>query len=346
MKIKSILSIVVIAILVLIMVFPSSVTYAKSDLIRQVVVFDDNVGEVIKTEILSKHHAIKVKDVKGTNAVVVKAALSNNIADELEVRFVEVDYVFHVERISNRKSKDTELVDQPREFIPWGVKYMSNLIPDISKTGVGIKVGIIDTGIDMDHPDLIDNIKGGYNATSKKKSYDDDNGHGTHVAGVIAAVDNDIGVIGVAPEAEIYAVKALDSTGNGYISDVIEGIEWCIENDMDIINLSLGMVNDSSILHESIINAYNAGIIMVAAAGNNHGGSCEYPAAYDEVVGVGAVNINNEIADFSAIEGVDIWAPGEDVTSTFTNGTYETLDGTSMAAPHAVRCFLGLEFKQ
>jgi len=217
---------------------------------------------------------------------------------------------------------------------------MNDLTSDTGNIGTCVKVGIIDTGIDVEHPDLIGNIKGGYNATSKKKSYDDDNGHGTHVAGIIAAVDNDIGVIGVVPEAELYAIKALDANGDGYISDVIEGIQWCIDNNIDIINMSIGIASDSEALHDSVKSANDAGILMIAAAGNNYGGNSEYPAAYDEVIGVGAIDIYGNIAGLSAVNNVDIWAPGVDIFSAYKNSDYRIMSGTSMSAPHIIKLLI------
>ena len=168
---------------------------AKSDTKRQIVAFKDNVDSKLSTD-------------EG-------------------VRIIEEDLAISFEGNTDKKDKksDDQLPEQPTETIPWEVEYMNNLSPNATNTGNGIKDGIIDTGIDVDHLDLIDNIKGGYNATSKKKSFDDDNGHGTHVAGIIAAVDNDIGVIGVigdANEADLYAIKVLDEYGNGYISDIVE----------------------------------------------------------------------------------------------------------------------------
>lgn len=336
MRRKSILSIMVASVIILTMVIGNPSVYAKTETKRQIVVFNENVDNDKKTEILEKHKATKIKDIKGTNAVVVSVSSDNNMSNESDVRFVEDDYIISIEGNTNKKVKDSDnnTTDQPDEVVPWGVEYMNDLASDCDNKGTGIKVGIIDTGIDIDHPDLVNNIKGGYNATSKKKSFDDDNGHGTHVAGIVAAVDNDIGVVGVVPEAELYAVKALDSTGNGYISDVVEGIEWCTVNNIDIINMSFGMEFDALVLHEAITDAYEAGIIMVAAAGNNYGGSCEYPAAYGEVVGVGALESNGNIAEYSAADGVDVWAPGTNIFSTFNNGSYKNLSGTSMATPH------------
>ncbi len=313
---------------------------AKSEAKRQIVIFEDDVDSAKKDKILEKHKALKIKEIKGTNAVVVMASSNRELSKDEDVFFVEEDYVIRIEGNDSKKDKksDEELPIQPAETIPLGVEYMNNLSPDSDNTGNGVKVAVIDTGIDVDHPDLFANIKGGYKEASKKKSYD--NGHGTHVAGIIAAVDNDIGVVGVAPEAELYAIKALDAYGDGYVSDIVEGIEWCIENDIDIINMSLGMANDSVLLHEAVQDAYSASILMVVAADNNYGGDCEIPAAYDEVIAVGAIKTDGSIADFSAINGVDDWAPGVDVCSTYINDIYIYFNGTSMAAPHWIKSLL------
>jgi len=334
MRRKSILSLALVVIMVIASI--TRITFpvqAKTETKRQIIIFEDDVDSAKKDIILEKHKALKIKEIKGTNAVVVMASVDTELSTDEDIRIVEEDYVISISGSNSKKDKkpDEELPAQPEETIPWGVEYIKNLSPDSVNTGNGLKVAIIDTGIDVDHPDLVANIKGGYNATSKKKSYDDDSGHGTHVAGIIAAVDNEIGVIGVASEADLYAIKALDAYGDGYVSDIVEGIEWCIENDIDIINMSFGMANDSLLLHEAVQNAYFADIVMVAAAGNNYGGSCEYPAAYSEVIGVGAINIDGSIANFSAIHSVDNWAPGSNILSTFTGDTYKTIEGTSMA---------------
>ena len=342
MRRKSVLSLALVVIMVVASITITIPVQAKTETKRQIVIFEDNVDSAKKDKILEKHKALKIKEIKGTNAVVVMTSSYSKLSEDEEVRFVEDDYIISIEGNTSKKDKksDEELPEQPAETIPWGVEYMNDLSPDSVNTGNGIKVAIIDTGIDVDHPDLVDNIKGGYNATSKKKSYDDDNGHGTHVAGIIAAADNEIGVIGVAPEAEIYAIKALDAYGNGYISDVVEGIEWCIDNDIDIINMSIGIESDSLVLHESVNNADSAGVIMVAATGNNYGGNSEYPAAYDEVIGVGALDVNGNSSKMSALYNVDEWAPGLEILSTYLNASYTVMNGTSMAAPHYVKCII------
>lgn len=206
------------------------------------------------------------------------------------------------------------------------------MVPYIT-TNSGIKVSIIDSGIDIIHPDLIASIKGGYNAISQESSYIDDYGHGTHVAGIIAATNNSIGVVGVSPNVSLYSVKVLDSTGSGYISDVIEGINWSITNGINIINLSLESA-DSESLHDAIIKAYESNIVIVAAAENNSSSSISYPSAYNEVISVSAIDSNNKIATFSSTGKVDVCAPGVNINSTYKDSTYVTMSGSSMAAPH------------
>ncbi|MBC7336503.1 MAG: S8 family peptidase, partial [Clostridia bacterium] len=200
-----------------------------------------------------------------------------------------------------------------------------------------VKVAVLDTGIDLDHPDLQANIKGGINTIHPRKSPDDDNGHGTHVAGIIAAADNTVGVIGTAPKAWLYAVKVLDRRGSGYISDIIEGLDWCIRNGMQIVNMSFGTATDVPSLHEALVAAYNSGLVLVAAAGN--GGPQDdtvlYPARYEEVIAVSAVDGTDSIASWSSRgPEVELAAPGVDIYSTFRSGTYRVLSGTSMASPH------------
>jgi fibronectin type 3 domain-containing protein len=169
----------------------------------------------------------------------------------------------------------------------------------------------------------------------------DDNGHGTHCAGIVAAEDNDIGVIGVAPEAYLYAVKVLDSGGSGYLSDVIAGIQWSIDNGMQVISMSLGTSFDFQSLHDACDAAYyDNGILVVAAAGNSgtvsgKGDNVIYPAKYDSVIAVAATDSNDERAWWSSTgPDVELAAPGVSIYSTYWDDTYATLSGTSMACPH------------
>lgn len=229
------------------------------------------------------------------------------------------------------------LPPQPPEELPWGVDRINAELAWQTAKGLTVKVAILDTGIDLDHLDLQTNIKGNVNAINPLKSGNDDNGHGSHVAGIVAAIDNNIGVIGVGPEIYLYAVKVLDRTGSGWLSDLIEGMEWCVNNKMEVINMSLGSSSDNQSFHDAIIKAYQAGVVLVAAAGNNGetGGAVSYPAKYPEAIAVSAVDQAGRLASFSSFgPEVDLAAPGVSIKSTYNDGYYRTLSGTSMAAPH------------
>ncbi|OWR30367.1 hypothetical protein CDO73_10605 [Saccharibacillus sp. O23] len=207
-------------------------------------------------------------------------------------------------------------------------------------TGAGVKVAVIDSGIAA-HPEL--KIAGGISTVGPDLSsnYADDNGHGTHVAGIIAADSGSGRVAGMAPGVSLYAVKALGADGKGTLQDVVEGLDWAIQNKMDIINLSLGGDTDSQLLHDMVDKASNQGILVVASAGNSGSASnvdqdtVNYPARYDSVIAVAAIDQNLKHADFSSAgPEVDIAAPGVDITSTYLNDQFATASGTSQAAPH------------
>ena len=227
---------------------------------------------------------------------------------------------------------------QPAQKLPWGIDKVD---ADLANgTGAGVKVCVVDTGIDKDHPDLQKNIVGGKNFVAKgavvyPTKWDDDNGHGTHVAGTIAAVDNTVGVVGVAPQASLLAAKVLNRQGSGYISDIIAGIDYCVTSGADVVSMSLGSNSDVQTLHNAVDNAYANGVLLVAAAGNDYGGAVSYPAAYDSVVAVSATDSNNNLASFSNVgPQVELAAPGVNILSTWKDGGYNTISGTSMATPH------------
>lgn len=231
--------------------------------------------------------------------------------------------------------KDDKALEAETETVPWSISMIG--ADKVPAAGKGVKVAILDTGIDSTHPDLRGAVKGGYNAVGNSRSVRDRNGHGTHVAGIIASRKNRLGIRGIAPEVDLYAVKVLDDRGSGKVSDLIEGIEWAVQNKMDIINMSVGTRENNQTLREAVENAARAGVIMVAAAGNNgpSPNTVLYPAKYPEVISVGAVSKDRKIADFSARGAeVDVVAPGKDIYSTWPGGGYRTLSGTSMAAPH------------
>jgi subtilisin family serine protease len=226
----------------------------------------------------------------------------------------------------------------PPQQLPWGVDRIDAELA--STTGAGVTVCIIDTGVDRDHEDLAANIVGGINYVAKgprldPSKWDDDNGHGSHVAGTIAALDNDRGVVGVAPEANLLIVKALDRRGSGYMSDVAAGMDWCVANGADIISMSLGASVDVSYVRNASDAAYAAGALLVAAAGNEYPAPVIFPAAYDSVIAVAATDSSDAHAYFSnAGPEVELAAPGVNILSTGKSGDYTTKSGTSMATPH------------
>ncbi|MDO8587266.1 MAG: S8 family peptidase [Armatimonadota bacterium] len=222
----------------------------------------------------------------------------------------------------------------PAQTIPWGIARIEAPAAWPISTGNGVKVAVLDTGIQLNHPDLVANIAAGYNAINPTKSPSDGSGHGTHVAGTIAAVYNTIGVVGVAPQARLYAVKVLNNGGLGNLSDIIDGLSWCIDNGIQVVNMSLGASAGNPTFYEAISLVYQAGITQVAAAGNE-AGAVGYPAAYPEVIAVSAVDGNGNFASFSnSGPEVDLAAPGVDVLSTYRGSRYATMSGTSMATPH------------
>lgn len=199
--------------------------------------------------------------------------------------------------------------------------------------GKGVKVGVIDTGVDYEHEELkhlFEDCKG-YNFVNDAEPLDD-NGHGTHVAGIIGGLTT-----GVAPNCTLYSLKVLNKNGVGNNFDILKAIDWSISNGLDVINLSLGNPFPSEIEHLTIKQALKNGVCVVAAAGNSGVKEYYYPASYDEVISTAAVNSKNEVADFSTYnDQINISAPGVEIFSTFKNNTYQVLSGTSMASPHVV----------
>lgn len=240
-----------------------------------------------------------------------------------------------VKRVEKDALRKATAKPAPGQSLPWGVNRIDAELAWGSATGEGVKVAVLDTGISLSHSDLKGNIKGGYNAIDPAKSPEDQNGHGSHVAGTIAAVNNSLGVVGVAPKASLYAVQVLGASGWGYCSDIIEGLGWSINNQMKVANMSFGGSEPCSGEVEALDSAHAAGITLVAAAGNNYGGEVDWPAKHDKVIAVTAIDSKNAFASFSS-KGpeVDLTAPGVSIYSTYKKGGYQVLSGTSMAAPH------------
>ncbi len=238
---------------------------------------------------------------------------------------------------------------------------LSTTVSGNGSGGVNVDVAVIDTGIDIDHPDL--NVVGGKNC-STGRSYDDGNGHGTHVAGTIGAKDDANGVVGVAPGARLWAVRVLNNQGSGSWSSIICGVDWVTANKgtIEVANMSLGGSGSEpsgagcttgNSLHDAICKSVAAGVTYAVAAGNSSADSAGFvPAAFDEVITVSALadfngsagggaaatcrsDVDDSFADFSNYGAdVDLIAPGVCINSTWKGGGYNTISGTSMASPH------------
>lgn len=222
----------------------------------------------------------------------------------------------------------------------WNIDVINANDREYEKVTDTVKVAVLDTGVtvteDIDVAGRVNLIPG---EEDVNPLYEDVSGHGTSVASVIGAKNNGIGVTGINPNAELYSVKVLDDEKKASLSRIIEGIYWCMDRDMDIINMSFGTMVRSEILEQVIREADEKGILMVAAAGNQGGeagtSTVEYPAAYEEVIAVGAMNPQGKTSEISSVgKEVDLMAPGEAVPAA---GYYDEIiktEGSSMAAPH------------
>lgn len=227
---------------------------------------------------------------------------------------------------------------EPPQVIPYGISRVGGF-QDVN--GLGFHVWVIDSGIDLDHPDL--NVGSGVSfiSTRGKKTANDGYGHGTHVAGTIAAIDNDIDVVGVAAGAVVHPVRVLDNTGTGTIDGVVKGVDWVMANASpgDCANMSLSASGHWESLHTAILNAADSGILFSLSAGNNgYDANNREPAHVNHanVYTVSAINSSDVFASFSnwGNPPVDFAAPGVSVLSTQMGGGVTTKSGTSMAAPH------------
>jgi subtilisin family serine protease len=303
---------------------------ATADDVRVIIGFKGRADPRI-VEDLGATDLRKLSNSRAIRAVVPASAVSR-LRSRADVAYVEED------GIATTLAKPAS-ASQPAQQTPWGITQVG--APVSGNTGSGIKVAVIDTGIDLDHPDLQANIAGKIDFTGSRKGAEDQNGHGTHVAGTIGGLQNSIGVVGVAPQASLYAVRVLDARGYGWWSDIADGIGWCASNGIHVANMSLGASSAPTAVKDACDSAYGAGVLLIAAAGNSGDGNTSttetsYPAAYATVVAVGATNSSNGLASFSNTGSyLELAGPGVSVLSTYKGGGYATLSGTSMASPHA-----------
>lgn len=231
------------------------------------------------------------------------------------------------------------LTTDSAQILGWEIKKFN--IPNqwkLSK-GEGVKIAIVDTGCDLNHPDLKNNLLQGKNFVEHGRDPMDDNGHGSHCAGTIAAEDNATGMVGVAPKAKIIPVKALAGDGNGNLKNVIDGIIWSADIGADFISMSLGSPRDAGPLRNAIEYAAKKGCIIFCAAGNDgENVDIMYPAKYDHTIAIGAIDQNLQRTSFTCSgETLDFLAPGHNILSCVPGG-YAIMSGTSMSTPFAVGC--------
>lgn len=302
-----------------------SITSFASELLKKddyLIMFKDTIDKgIIETQ------GGEIKEVY-SNLPIVKAEFSYDPTDNLK----QYNRVTVVEQDGNVTANRTEqfLHNEISNVLDMKGKGVSPL------TGKGTSVAILDTGIDKEHPDL--KIKDGISFIENVLDFDDDNGHGTHLAGIIGAQKNNIGMTGISPDADLYAVKVLDKDTNGKYSTVVKGIDWAIEHKVNIILMSLGGKKESIFFEEAIKKAYEKGIILISSAGNEgykEGNSILYPAKFDSVIAVGALDSKNK-RNFLSSKGeqLELMAPGVKIFSTWKDGTYKLQGGTSMAAAH------------
>lgn len=241
-------------------------------------------------------------------------------------------------RINDYKLLQTNY-DPSREVIDYGVRMVGAPLEWGETMGEGIKVGIIDTGIDSDHFELKNRIKDGINtcAGGSLDNIEDENGHGTHISGIVAAEKNGKGVVGVAPKADLYIAKAFDSEGTSNFEAIEKSILWMIDKNVDVVNMSFSSAAGGRAYTELIHKLYINGTSVICAAGNEGEqgeNTIGYPAKFKETVAVSAVDINKNIADFSSKgSSAELCAAGINIYSTYLNGGFALLSGTSMAAP-------------
>lgn len=248
-------------------------------------------------------------------------------------------YVVHAEsdiriQITEPSYQGTTHANKPN--FPWGVERIGAPMVWTKTKGQGIRVAVIDTGIDPSHPAIYRNYKGGINILARNFPPMDYNGHGTHVAGIVAGRSRNAGLIGVAPWASLYAVKAFNKNGSANLSDLLSAINWCIDKKMHIINMSFGMEMVSESLKKAIMVAHQRKIVMVAATGNQGlRNSIDFPARFPETIAVMSIGMDNRISAFgNRGKGVDIAAPGEKIPSAWLGKATKQMSGTSMAVPH------------
>ncbi|MBV6459532.1 MAG: Thermophilic serine proteinase [Fimbriimonadaceae bacterium] len=280
-------------------------------------------GQVVEELADLKVHRIQLAE--GTGVMEAVAFLGSRP----EVEFAEPNYIARASLTPN---------DTYYAGYQWNMpKIQANLAWDYTQGSSNVVIAIIDTGVQSNHPDLSGKVTAGYNYVSNNTNANDDNGHGTHCAGIAAAkTNNATGVAGVGFNCRIMPVKVLNSQGSGSFSAIANGINFARTNGAKVLSLSLGGTSGSSTLSTAITNAWNSGCVIVAAAGNSGNTTPNYPAYYSSCIAVGSTTSTDTRSSFSnyGASWVDVAAPGSSIASTYRNSQYVIMSGTSMSTPH------------
>lgn len=234
--------------------------------------------------------------------------------------------------------EDVLILQEAAQVYGWGISAFD--MPEAWKLsqGEGVTVAVLDTGCDLEHPDLLENLVPGANMINPKLPPKDDNGHGSHVTGIICASNNDIGMVGVAPKCKVMPVKVLDKKGNGSLSVVAKGVRWAADHGADIISMSLGAPKPLQSVRKAIKHAAKKNVVTFVAAGN--AGKTKdvfFPARYPETLAIGSIDESFDRSNFSNTgKNLDFMAPGGKIFSTVPPQWYAIQQGTSMACPFAV----------
>ena len=328
-------------------------TYEKISEEYKTSIIDDNITEVLKDENImvaemTEDEAAELANTNGVETIekdvfVTGSTISNNVDDKEDV-FVGTDgeNIHNISDIGedgslyiNEEPENTDISEEDKKNIEWSLDVINANNGEYSVGKEPVKVAVLDSGVvataDIDVSKRINLISGDENI---EPLFEDFSGHGTAIASIIAGKDNGDGVTGVNPDAQIYSVKVLDEDNRASVSRIAEGIYKCIDENADIINMSFGTTTDSEILHQAVKAAEDAGILMVAAAGNRGESDkqVEYPAAYPEVLAVGATGTDAELSGISSDgEEVEVLAPGENVAVLGIWDEVNLMDGTSLS---------------
>ena len=296
------------------------------------------IVQYINKPINTRMMSMNVETATADTADILKNISFQMLSDEEIEQLKNNDNVAIVEEDGEVNINSTDSVDDRAGAVSesWNQKKIAaNLNEAADYTGKYVKVAILDTGINLNSTDL--SVVSGVSFVDGVSSYDDDNGHGTMVAEIIAGQHNDTCITGIAPDVQLYSVKVLDSNGKGYYENVMKGLAWAVQNHMDVVCMSFGGSLYKETFEQVVNDAYDNGLIMVAASGNSALDTVNYPAGFKKVVCVGATDQNDNVASFSNRgDALDIVAPGVDIPTIDLNDNVTSFSGTSASVPEVV----------